>query len=335
MSRKLILLFDGTWNNRKDSTNVVRMRNAIASTGEHDPEQPCFYDAGVGTHWYDRLTGGAFGRGLSENIQQGYQWLAGKHQPGDEIYIFGFSRGAYTARSLVGLIRKCGILNSPEQAMVEQAYDLYRDKNVAPDDAKAVSFRSSHSRETRVRFIGVWDTVGALGIPVSHVPFSKDYYRWHDTDLSKIVDYAYHAIAVDENRKDYAVAVWTKIKPENIEVEQEWFIGAHANVGGGYDKMPPDTLPNLPLRWMQDKAAATGLKLLSRVEVAPADHLAEVNDSFKEFMFGIYQALKDRYPRPFGKGANESVHESVWQRWKARPEYRPKSLSKHPSKPAE
>ena len=82
MARKLIVLFDGTWNNRKDRTNVVRMREAIASSGEDDPEQPCLYDPGVGTHWYDRLTGGAFGRGLSENIQQGYRWLAQKYQAG-------------------------------------------------------------------------------------------------------------------------------------------------------------------------------------------------------------------------------------------------------------
>jgi uncharacterized protein (DUF2235 family) len=231
MARRLIVLFDGTWNNRKSRTNVVRMREAIASSGPDDPLQPCFYDPGVGTHWYDKITGGAFGRGLSENIQQGYRWLAQKYQANDEIYVFGFSRGAYTARSLVGLIRKCGILNSGEESRVERAYALYRDKSVAPDDAKAVAFRASESREVRVKFIGVWDTVGALGIPASHVPFGRNQYRWHDTDLSKIVDYAYHAVATDENSEDYAVAVWTKFKPENIAVEQKWFVGAHANVG--------------------------------------------------------------------------------------------------------
>src|SRR3972149_3752332 len=130
------------------------MKEAIVSTGEDDPQQPSMYDAGVGTHWYDRFTGGAFGRGLSPNIRQGYQWLGRKRQDGDEISLFGFSRGAYTARSLAGLIRKCGILRSPEPALVEKAYDLYRDKAVAPDDRDAVTFRSSHSRETRIKFIG-------------------------------------------------------------------------------------------------------------------------------------------------------------------------------------
>ena len=330
MARKLIVLFDGTWNNKKSRTNVIRMREAIVSSGADDPSQPCFYDPGVGTHWYDKITGAAFGRGLSENIQQGYRWLAQKHRANDEIYVFGFSRGAYTARSLVGLIRKCGILNSADEASVARAYDLYRDKGVAPDDERAVAFRASESREVRVKFIGVWDTVGALGIPASHVPFGRDRYRWHDTDLSKIVDYAYHAIATDENREDYAVAVWTKIKPQNIAVEQKWFVGAHANVGGGYDKDPADALPNLPLRWMQDKAEATGLKLRSKEEPGAPDCLAEINDSFKEFMFGTYGVLKKRFWRPFGGGCNESVHESVWQRWKAKPEYRPGSLLQRP-----
>ena len=333
MTKRIALLFDGTWNNRRDRTNVVRMRESIATSGQDDAEQPCFYDEGVGTHWYDWLTGALFARGLSENIRQGYQRLARKFEPGDQIFVFGFSRGAYTARSLVGLIRKCGVLKSASDETVEQAYELYRDKSVAPNDREAQDFRAANSHETRVRFIGVWDTVGRVGIPVSHVPFGTDYYSWHDTALSKIVDYAYHAIALDERRKDYEATVWAETKAENIEVQQKWFIGAHANVGGGYDKSPPDALPNPPLRWIQDKAEAAGLRLRSKVEVGPTDHLAEVDDSFKEFMFGIYRVFKKRHDRPYGSGVNESVHESVWQRWKERPEYRPRTLSGHPDQP--
>ena len=331
MARNLVVLFDGTWNNERSHTNVTRMREAIVSSGADDPKQPLFYDTGVGTSWHTRLTGAAFGRGLSHNIRQGYGWLANRYRTGDAIYVFGFSRGAYTARSLVGLIRKCGILHSDDEAQVEAAYELYRDKDVAPDDGKAASFRAQHAREARVRFIGVWDTVGALGVPVSHVPFSRDYYRWHDTELSKIVDYAYHAIAVDENREDYDVAVWTALRPENLEVEQRWFTGAHANVGGGY---PDDPLHTRPLRWMQDKAEAAGLALRGKAEVGPQDHLAGVNDSFKEFMYGAYRLVKDRYWRSFGRGVNESVDEGVWRRWKEKPEYRPGSLARHPDKPA-
>jgi uncharacterized protein (DUF2235 family) len=333
MPRKIVLLFDGTWNNSKDQTNVVRLRDSIDSSGRDDPNQPVFYDPGVGTHWYDRVTGGVFGRGLSENIREGYQWLCKKYMPGDEVYVSGFSRGAYTARSLVGLIRKCGVLNSPHTERVLEAYQLYRDKNAAPDDEQAKAFRATYSREIRVRFIGVWDTVGALGVPASHVPFSRDFYSWHDTELSKIVDYAYQAIATDERREDYAVSVWTKIKEENKEVEQRWFVGAHSNVGGGYHKQPGDTLPNPPLRWIQDKAETAGLIFKNKATVANTDCLAQVNDSFKEFMYGMYKMFKQPFDRPFGTGVNETVDDSVWSRMRAQSDYRPASLKNHPARP--
>jgi len=330
MKRKLVLLFDGTWNNRKDRTNVTLMKKCLISSGEGDAEQPCYYDTGVGTHWYDRWTGAAFGRGLSTNIRQGYQWLSQNHTSEDEIFLFGFSRGAYTARSLIGMITKCGLLNNPSRQMVHKAYKLYRNKNLEPDSSEAKAFRAQYSREVRIKFLGVWDTVGALGIPISHVPFSRDFYRWHNTGLSKIVDYAYHAMAVDEHRKDYNVSVWTKKQTENLDVEQRWFIGAHSNVGGGYHDDPP---PNMPLRWIQTKAEFCGLKLSEKVKVGSEDHLAKINDSFAEFMFGTYKWFKRQYFRSFGTGANESVDESVWLRWTAEQNYRPTSLLEHPDKP--
>jgi uncharacterized protein (DUF2235 family) len=331
MSRRIALLFDGTWNNRQTHTNVSRMRESIRTHGLEDPEQPCFYDEGVGTKWYNRLTGGAFGRGLSENIQEGYAWLSRKHRPGDAIYVFGFSRGAYSARSLVGLIRKCGLLNAASEQTVREAYALYRDKGIHPDDAPATDFRKQHSRETRVRFIGVWDTVGALGIPISQIPFSRDYYQWHDTELSKIVDYAFHAVAADEHRKDFSVTVWTKLKPENLKVEQRWFAGSHSDVGGGEG----GTLPKVALRWLQDMAEFAGLQLKGKAQVEPKDLLGPIADSFGEFMLGVYRLLRKRHFRAFGAGVNEIVDESVWQRWRADPKYRPASLLNHPQRPTE
>ena len=215
MPRKLAVLFDGTWNTIKDRTNVVRLAELIA-TGSDGGEQPKpFYDPGVGVHALDRLSGGMFGFGLSKNIRDGYRWLAGNFRPGDELFLFGFSRGAYTARSLAGLIRKCGILRIADKGLIQQAYDLYRDKDIHPDNPEATAFRASFAQETRIRFIGVWDTVGRLGIPATGVPFSRDFYQWHDTELSKIVDYAYHALAIDEHRKDFAPALWTLRKPQN------------------------------------------------------------------------------------------------------------------------
>jgi uncharacterized protein (DUF2235 family) len=331
MSRNIVVLFDGTWNKRSTHTNVIRMRDSIRTHGREDPEQPCFYDEGVGTQWYNRFSGGAFGRGLSENIQEGYAWLSRIHRDGDRIYVFGFSRGAYTARSLVGLIRKCGLLNGAGARAVAEAYALYRDKDVHPDAAQAVEFRKRHAREVRVRFIGVWDTVGALGIPISQIPFSRDYYQWHDTELSKIVDYAIHAVAVDEHRKDFGVTLWSKAKPENVKVEQRWFAGAHSDVGGGEG----GTLPNLALRWLQDMAESAGLALKGKAEAGAGDDLGPISDSFGHFMFGLYRWFRERYHRPFGAGANEVVDESVWRRWRADPSYRPVSLRDHPQRPTD
>ena len=335
MARNVVLLFDGTWNNRKDVTNVLRLRRSIDSRGADDPEQPCLYLRGVGTSWHNWLTGGLFGRGLSENIQLGYAWLARKHRPDDRIFVAGFSRGAYSARSCVGLIRKAGLVNSPGPDMVAKAYELYRDKDLAPDGDAAVRFRAAHSREVRVRFVGVWDTVGALGIPLKRIPFSSDYYRWHDTRLSKIVDHAYHAIAIDEQRKDYQAAVWTERKPAETEgFEQRWFVGAHSNVGGGYDKEPPDRLAKIPLRWLQDKAELAGLRLRSKVELDPDDCVSPVNDSYREMAFGLYRLISERIDRRFGSGINEVVDPSVWQRWRRLGNYRPRTLHGHPEIPA-
>ncbi|MGQ0586727.1 MAG: DUF2235 domain-containing protein [Gammaproteobacteria bacterium] len=330
MARNLILLFDGTWNKRSTRTNVIRMRESIDSSGRDDARQPVFYDEGVGTKWWNRLSGGAFGRGLSENIMEGHAWLSRRHVAGDAIFVFGFSRGAYTARSLVGLIRKCGLLNSVTPETVKQAYELYRDKAAAPDDAKAAEFRTKHSRETRVRYIGVWDTVGALGIPISQIPFSRDFYQWHDTELSRIVDYAIHAVAVDEHRRDFAPTLWSKAKPENVKVEQRWFAGAHSDVGGGEG----GALPNLALRWLQDTAEEAGLIMKKKVEVGAEDYSGKITDSFASFMFGIYKFFKKPHQRVFGAGANEVVDDSVWQRWRADPSYRPPALAKHPQKPS-
>ena len=330
MQRNVIVLFDGTWNDPKDKTNVVRMRESIDSSGEHDLTQPCRYLEGVGTRWDNWLSGGLFGRGLSQNIQAGYAWVAETFKPqADRLFVFGFSRGAYSARSLVGLIRKCGVLKSVNPESIEAAYALYRDKKIAPDHPKAVAFRAANSHEIRVHFIGVWDTVGKLGVPISGIPFSSSFYRWHDTALSKIVDYAYHAIATDEHRADFKPTLWTKMKPENKEVEQRWFIGAHSNVGGGSEVKPPDCLADLALRWMQDKAELRGLKFRAKAQVEPEYCRGAIENSYGHFVLGFYKWVSRSYTRSFGKSVNETIDTSVWERWKQMSEYRPGSLIRH------
>jgi uncharacterized protein (DUF2235 family) len=350
-SRRLVLLFDGTWNKPESNTNVERLRQLIALRDPAGIEQLINYLPGVGVSpGLTHLLGGAFGYGLSDNVIEGYRWLCAVWQPGDDIYLFGFSRGAYTARSLSGLIRKCGLLKraadgSVAKADISAAYDFYRDVTTRPDDPAAVAFRASHSTEVDIHFIGVWDTVGSLGIPdtASWFPYARSRYQFHDTELSKIVKYAYQALALDEHRADFAPTVWTRnpytLKPgetptskklEQIEIEQRWFIGSHSDVGGGNDRdgagRKPDPLPDLPLAWLQRKAIDTGLACSGLlIPVADAD-MGMPRNSYAEFMYGIYKEFKPPFDRTLGIGVNEKVDDSVWQRWLADASYRSPSL---------
>jgi len=351
MPRRLIVLFDGTWNKARTHTNVERLWRLIAPADVSGIEQNCLYIPGVGVKpGITHLLGGAFGLGLSANIEDGYRWLALNWGEGDEIWLFGFSRGAYTARSAGGMIRKCGLLKPDvtgdvSKHAVGDAYDFYRN-DVHPDDPQAVAYRAQHSREIPIHFIGVWDTVGALGIPdvASWFPFSRKRYRFHDTELSKIVRFAYQALALDEHRADFKPSKWTRLpqnlapgesvtdkKPMQIDVEQRWFVGAHADVGGG-EKTDgaghhPNPLPDLPLAWLQQKARDAGLAFKETFVPLPDAELGTPNDSYGQFMYGIYKLFKKPIQRTFDAGVNETVDESVWQRWRQVGDYRPPTLT--------
>ncbi|HMK39702.1 MAG TPA: DUF2235 domain-containing protein [Bacteroidota bacterium] len=331
--RRLALFFDGTWNTPKSQTNVERLYNLTDSQVEFratiwrrsrpadaaalsDARQIKYYHAGVGTHWYEALLGGITGYGLSRNIKEGYLWLAEHFRPNDAIYVFGFSRGAYTARSLVGLIRKCGILRVASKALVKEAYFIYRNKNADPKGREATAFRDTFSwKDSRVHFIGVWDTVGALGIPGKRVFFSADSYTWHDTQLSKIVKNAYHALALDEHRSNFAPTAWSIEKPPRPgqKIEQRWFSGAHADVGGGEKS---GRLQELSLAWIQQKAQVCGLKFKKPVRPDADVYLDEIHDSFGRFLLGLYKYLPGVFPyyRPFGLGINESIDQTILKR---------------------
>ena len=243
--KRIVLCFDGTWNKPADEnlpsaqqveTNVRRFYESLKETGTDGAKQVKWYDEGVGTHWYDQFIGGAIGTGLEVNIVQGYEFLAKNYEGGDEVYVLGFSRGAYTARSLVGMVRNCGLIEAKHVALrVGIAYGIYRTRDDGPDSMTAKLFRSSFCREIRIKFIGVWDTVGALGIPHDIVKgLNMKFYEFHDTELSGIVENAYHAAAVDEHRQDYDVCLWNPQSKPGQTMEQRWFIGAHCDVGGGY-----------------------------------------------------------------------------------------------------
>jgi len=351
MPRRLIVLFDGTWNKVSTQTNVERLRKLIAPADANGRAQIALYIPGVGVKpGITHLLGGAFGLGLSANIEQGYRWLCQSWSDGDELFLFGFSRGAYTARSAAGLIRKCGLLKPDvtgdvSQHAVDDAYDFYRN-DVHPDDGQAVAYRAQHSREIPIHFIGVWDTVGALGIPdvASWFPFARSRYRFHDTELSGSVRYAYQALAVDEHRADFAPTKWTRLpqslapgenptskKSTQIDVEQRWFIGCHSDIGGGEKTdgagRKPDPLPDLPLAWIQGKARDAGLAFTAPFVPLPDAELGTPNDSYAQFMYGLYKLFKQPFVRTIGGGVNETVDDSVWRRWAEVAGYRPATLA--------
>ena len=330
MAKKLIVSFDGTWNTPDDDaylteqieTNARRLYESILIT----PTQLKWYDKGVGSKWYDHIRGGTFGIGLDKNLKQGYEFLIENHEDGDEVYVFGFSRGAYTARSLVGLIRNCGLLKKAHLRRIDTAYEIYRTRDEGADSETATFFRREFAKEIHVKFLGVWDTVGALGIPLESFRwFNKRRYEFHDTELSSIVENAYHAVAVDEHREAYAVTLWNpKAKPQQA-MEQRWFLGAHSDVGGGYVDRH---LSDITLRWMQEKVQAVGLELDPvHIPQVTDNYQAPVTDSYRQFLKGAYSRFHTRFYRGVRQTANgnEAVDDTVGLRRQGNPNYRPKN----------
>ncbi|WP_033069360.1 DUF2235 domain-containing protein [Thalassospira australica] len=269
-NRRLIVFFDGTWQepaNTPEPTNVVKLLRAVPSSAG-DVSQVVFYDRGVGTGGFvNKFVGGAFGCGLQENVIDGYRFLANNYRQDDEIYIFGFSRGAFTARSLAGLIGLCGLLTPsylghPLQKDVARIVgsDLSSEEKKARVEALPVKAQ----KDVPIECVAVWDTVGSLGIPGDwgrwKIPKN---YHFHDVELGAHIRVALHAMAIDEKRSAFSPTLWVKKKgaklPAKQIVEQVWFSGVHSNVGGSYDDCG---LADITLDWMAKRVSKhTGLKL--------------------------------------------------------------------------
>jgi uncharacterized protein (DUF2235 family) len=312
---------------------------AVSSADPSGVEQRMFYHSGVGTQRHERIRGGAFGFQLSRDVRDAYRFLVANFEPGDEIFFFGFSRGAFTARSTAGFVRNSGILRREHDDRVDEAYGLYRSRHAHPRGIEAQLFRRSYSHETRIRFIGVWDTVGALGIPLNglrFVNFLNRRWQFHDTELSTTVDAAFHALAIDEKRQPFRPAVWTKqVSDVPQEVEQVWFAGVHSNVGGGY---PDHSLADIALLWMVDKATECGLGIDRAVLTAGAfagkpgvDPCAPSPNPLgvqQESRKGFYKLL-----RPFIRTIDREAEKCEWassaavQRQEHLPGYAPSTLT--------
>jgi len=374
--RRLALCLDGTWNNRDDSTNVLHHFGLATECRDHPlgtdtVTQLKFYLEGVGTGSLDKITGGGFGFGLETNVRAAYNWLvqnfedANPLKPADEIYIFGFSRGAFTARSLVGFISTCGLLRRGAPLTVNQLWQNYcllgrqHEHHTGPLTAlfgdPAPEFRRlpdlvwdpwsirkdeiaaargtsrvpgqrvddlndteqllvRWSRRVQITYLGVYDTVGAVGWDALAIPGVQSRLALHhNMRPTTIMLHCRHALAIDEHRSNFrhtpfvayigpnpsdehsrlarsrrereqsgaqnpvtsVATAWTD------RIEQRWFVGAHSNVGGGYQSNP---LAQAPLKWLLDGAGRAGLICDHVTEVVPSPiGRLGPRDSYAEF----------------------------------------------------
>jgi len=372
--KRLVFCFDGSWN-RLDAphpTNVLLTAESVLPLAGDRTAQVTFYDEGVGSENGEAIVGGLFGAGLVKNLSDGYRFLIFNYSPGDEIYVFGFSRGAYTARSFVGLLTTCGILHRQHARWADEAVALYKRRSDSEAfRAEVLTFRAEHSPQIvvseaedewraqnlpgyvrgarpqlSVRYLGVWDTVGALGIPryIAMADAFNKGHQFHDVSLSPVVEHARHAVAIDETKVDFEPALWGNLdelnrargfEPDQIDApyQQMWFPGQHGSVGGGGERRG---LSDQALDWIWDGARHAGLELDS----GPDSHLYQLIPSHAEALANRPKTLTpvtlflDSLPKADRKPAGQlHVHEIspiARRRWREQPEKLPEAKPYRP-----
>lgn len=385
MAKNIIFCADGTWNGPEDSngesvlecedvavelsstalTNVVKLyanlagaplpdsialRNEdekVLATDQSAPAQVSKYLHGVGdsTNPLTKFLGGAFGVGVVARIVRGYTFISRWYEPGDEIHIFGFSRGAYTARALAGVIAQVGLLDpttydstckteayrlgvaawakSKElQLTAQNKFTAFASAIIRTIEGLLASRLSANQLRSNIPIcsVAVWDTVGSMGIPTYVKGARADVFRFVDTHLSPMVKHGIHAMSVDELRADFPVTRWN---PRD-GITQMWFVGAHADVGGGY---PPNQsrLSDLTLDWMSARLREIDVKFCEPETYIPAFSTANtqaIHTPWKSPPFNLLgQAPRD-------PTISDSFHPSVRQRWNADSTYRPEALKR-------
>lgn len=320
--KRIVVCADGTWNQRdqvvdksglRKPTNVTKLARAVLPRDAAGVHQVVCYHDGVGTGGpLDRLTGGAFGHGIENNIRVLYRFILYNWVPGDELYFFGFSRGAFTVRSLCGFMRHVGMVEKDDDYYLPELYACY-EQGAGPGTPQ---WQHAHHRITGglpcppIRFVGVWDTVGALGAPgVLGQLFNRGKYKYLDVGLNDHIENAIHALALDERRKPFAPTLWQRPPGWPGRLVQAWFPGVHSNVGGGYR---PDGLANEALHWVAQHAESLGLAL-------DGAYLANFrpcfNSTLHDSMSAMYRAMGP-WVRPVGTHAEhgEVIHRSALDR---------------------
>lgn len=260
MSKNIVVFSDGTGQEggKGANTNIYKLFNMIE---DRTARQISFYDPGLGTGWR-KLTGNVSGAGISKNILECYTFIFENYEAGDQIYLFGFSRGAATVRSLTSFMHYFGIIPKSRPELIKQAYKIYKIENEAKRKKKADEFVARHhTMWTRIKFLGCYDTVAALGLPVkalsvlvNKIPGMK--HKFQNFKLNETVENAYQALAIDDERKTFHPILWDAESLSYQTIKQVWFCGMHTDVGGGYEEQE---LSDIPLSWMKDMAVKHGL----------------------------------------------------------------------------
>lgn len=310
MPKNIVVCCDGTGDSfGPHKTNVI---HTVEKT-IHDSRQVVCYDPGVGTFNFlgktreNRLAlllGKAFGYGIRKNITDAYRFLMHHYQPGDAVYLFGFSRGAFTTRALAGFLHKCGLLPEGADNLIPIASNLYHGRHNAQ---LAAEFKSTFCRACKPRFVGVWDTVASLGYFLGK--------KFNNCNLNYDVQSGCHAIAIDEQRRKFQVSLWNeKNKPAEQHIEQVWFAGVHSDIGGWYQQRG---LSDITLLWMLKKAEKQGLLLVDdwKASLNPQP-LGELHHS-RVGLWRLWRPIKRSIPN----GAR--IHESVLTRMQNDSSYQP------------
>jgi uncharacterized protein (DUF2235 family) len=382
MPKRIVFCADGTWNGPESQTgvapidssddhgelsgakvtNVVKLFANLAgrvtpqTMTMRDEQEKLLPDAGGGTaqiakymhgvgdsdSFLKKAMGGMFGMGVIARVVRGYTFISRNYEPGDEIHIAGFSRGAYTARALAGMISSVGLLNRATYDTNDknEAYRLgvaawCKCKNMSLNGAGMLTDLANHVLnfvggffarqlganqlipDVPIKSVAVWDTVGSMGIPVYAADARFDVFRFVNTSLSDKVQHGFHAMAVDELRADFPVTAWDS----RAGVKQVWFVGAHADVGGGYT-MAESRLSDIALEWMMKQLAEVGVRLATPLTYTPEPKIEpEIHKPWTKAPF----ALLMRTPRQVA--GTDTIHDSVLRRWEADARYRPEALA--------
>jgi uncharacterized protein (DUF2235 family) len=321
--KRIVICADGTWNQRdqvdkttkkRRPTNVTKVARAVQPRSKKDKiDQIVFYHHGVGTSGgLDKLTGGAFGRGIEANIRELYRFILYNYEQGDELFFFVFSRGAFTVRTLAGFMKEVELIEKDDDFFLPEIYACYERgyRRGSPEWQRAFQKIQGTRSCPPIKFIGVWDTVGALGAPgLLGQLFNGKKYEYHDIALNEHIRNAYQALAIDERRKPFAPDLWRKPNGWTGNLEQAWFAGVHSNIGGSYI---PDGLANEALHWLVEKAEALDLDFNSSYL---GFYTPCFNSTLHDSMSAKYRLLGS-FVRPVGLqlADGEVIHQSAIDR---------------------